>query len=233
MAIISQKLKTLARATTPRFIDLAKSVLNHRGYMESAFTPFYKENGWGDSESVSGPGSSLDRTAKLRLELPALLEQIGTQTLLDAPCGDFNWMKQTVLGINSYIGVDVIPELITRNEKLYGNDRRQFILSDLTTDHLPSVDVILCRDCFIHFSYRNIRAAIKNFKRSGSRYLLTNTYPLWQKNVNIRTGGFRHINLMLPPFNFPASLLQIDEKYPDEQVQFFGKTLELWKLTDL
>jgi hypothetical protein len=69
--------------------------------MESTFAPFYAENRWGDDESVSGPGSSLTRTAKLRRELPALLQKVGARTLLDAPCGDFNWMKDTPLGVET------------------------------------------------------------------------------------------------------------------------------------
>ena len=201
--------------------------------MESTFAPFYTENRWGDEESVSGPGSNLARTAKLRSELPNLLKEIGARTLLDAPCGDFNWMKDTALGVEQYIGADIIPDLITRNQKLYANDRTQFLFLDLTRDALPRVDVILSRDCLIHFSYRHIAAAIKNFKRSGSTYLLTNTYPRWQKNTNIRTGDFRHLNLMLPPFNFPPPLKQIDEKHPEDEEQFFGKILGLWKLSDL
>lgn len=201
--------------------------------MAQTFALFYAENRWGDDESVSGPGSNLARTAKLRRELPALLENIGARTLLDAPCGDFNWIQHTQLGIEQYIGVDVVPDLITRNQKLYGNNDRRFVLSDLTRDELPRVDVILCRDCLIHFSYRHITAAIKNFKRSGSTYLLTNSYPRWRENANIRTGDFRHLNLTLPPFNFPPPLKQIDEKLPEEQEQFFGKILGLWRLSDL
>jgi hypothetical protein len=220
--MIPQKVKTFAR-----------SVLNPRGYMESTFAPFYTENRWGDSESASGPGSNLARTAKLRTELPTLLREIGARTLLDAPCGDFNWMKDTDLGVEQYIGVDVIPDLIARNQGLHGNERTRFLYLDLTSDALPRADVILCRDCLIHFSYRHIASAIRNFKRSGSTYLLTNTYPRWQKNENIRTGDFRHINLLLSPFNFPPPLRQIDEKLPEEETQYFGKTLGLWKLTDL
>lgn len=201
--------------------------------MEATFAPFYTENRWGDDESVSGPGSSLTRTAKLRRELPDLLQEIGARTLLDAPCGDFNWMKDTRLGVERYIGADIIPDLITLNQELYGNDETQFLLLDLTRDKLPRADVILCRDCLIHFSYRHIAAAIKNFKRSGSTYLLTNSYPAWTKNENVRTGDFRPINLTLPPFNFPPPLKQIEEKFPEEQVQFFRKILGLWKLPDL
>lgn len=216
-----------------RIKNIARSLLNPRASMEAAFTPFYTENRWGDAESVSGPGSTLTRTSKLRQELPPLLQEIGARTLLDAPCGDFNWMKDTELGVAEYVGVDVIPELVERNQRLYGNERRRFVLRDLTRDKLPRVDVILCRDCLIHFSDRHIAAALRNFKRSGSTYLLTNTYPLWTQNEDIRTGEFRHLNLLLAPFSFPPPIREIEEKYADEAAAFFGKTLALWKLSDL
>jgi hypothetical protein len=216
-----------------RLKSFARSVLTPRTYMRSTFTPFYTENRWGDAESASGPGSTLARTSKLRSELPGLLAEIGTRTLLDAPCGDFNWMKDTTLGIEHYTGVDIIPELITRNQSLYGDERTRFVFLDLTSDRLPRVDVILCRDCFVHFSHRHIAAAIRNFKRSRSTYLLTNTYSAWNQNENIQTGDFRYLNLLMPPFNLPAPVRQIDEKLPEEREQYFGKTLALWKLADL
>jgi hypothetical protein len=227
--MIPRKLKTIARFAG----DFARGVLDPRWRMTSTFAPFYAENRWGDSESVSGPGSNLARTSKLRAELPGLLKEIETRTLIDAPCGDFNWMKETNLEVEQYIGIDIIPDLISRNQGLYRNERRQFRLLDLTRDDLPRADVILCRDCFIHFSYKHIAAALGNFKRSRSTYLLTNTYPRWPKNRNTRTGDFRHLNLLLPPFNFPPPLKQIDEKLAEEQAEFYGKTLGLWKLADL
>jgi hypothetical protein len=227
--MIASKFKTLLRSAE----SFTRSVLNPRRHMASTFAPFYTEHRWGSEESVSGPGSSLTRTAKLRRELPDLLQEIGARTLLDAPCGDFNWMKDTLLGVEQYIGADIVPDLIARNRELYGNNDRLFVLLDLTRDKLPRVDVILCRDCFIHFSYRHVAAGIKNFKRSGSTYLLTNSYPAWQQNENIRTGDFRPLNMMLPPFNFPPPVRQIDEKLPEEEAQFFGKMLGLWKLSDL
>ncbi len=227
--MIPRKLKTLARCAG----DFARGVLDPRWRMTSTFAPFYAENRWGDSESVSGPGSNLARTSKLRTELPALLKEIDARTLIDAPCGDFNWMKETNLEVDQYIGIDIIPDLISRNQDLYANDRTQFRLLDLTRDELLRVDVILCRDCFIHFSYKHIAAALKNFKRSRSTYLLTNTYPSWPENTNTRTGDFRHLNLLLPPFNFPPPLKQIDEKPAEEQAEFYGKALGLWKLADL
>ena len=45
-------------------------------------------------------------------------------SLLDAPCGDFNWMRHVPLGGVSYTGADVVPELIARNRRDYGRDGR-------------------------------------------------------------------------------------------------------------
>jgi SAM-dependent methyltransferase len=226
MSVLTTRLKTFAR-----------SVFTPRRHMQSTFAPFYTENRWGDAESASGPGSSLERTAKLRSELPHLLAELGARTLLDAPCGDFNWMRDLRRNIDEsldqYWGVDIVPEIIARNQSLYGDEHTRFAVLDLTRDELPRVDVILCRDCFIHFSNRHIAAAIRNFKRSRSTYVLTNTYPGWTQNKNIRTGDFRYLNLLSPPFNFPPPLKQIDEKLPAEQAQYFGKVLALWKLADL
>jgi hypothetical protein len=153
--------------------------------------------------------------------------------MLDAPCGDFNWLSKTELPLERYIGVDVVPAVIAQNEKLYGDDRRQFLVRDITRAKLPTVDVILCRDCFIHFSYKHIGAAIKNFKRSKSKYLLTNTHPGWTQNHDIRTGAFRPVNLQLPPFNFPPPLILIAEKDPEQEARYFNKSLGLWDLADL
>jgi len=216
-----------------RAVDFARRILNRRAYMESTFTRLYTDNLWGNAESASGPGSTVNSTTKLRSELPLLLAELGAKTLLDAPCGDFNWIKEIDLHLEQYTGVDVVADVIARNRNLYGNERTTFLVRDLTRDELPCVDVILCRDCFIHLSYRHIEAAIKNFKRSKSTYLLTNTYPQWHSNKNINTGEFRFINLMLSPFDFPPSIRQINEKFPEQQTEFFGKTLELWRLGDL
>jgi len=63
-------------------------------YMPSVFSQIHRNNLWGEQESVSGNGSSLAATANLRQELPPLLAGLNVTSLLDAPCGDFNWMKE-------------------------------------------------------------------------------------------------------------------------------------------
>lgn len=84
------------------------------------FRHIYRNKTWGDAESVSGPGSELGETRKVREVLPALLRELGVKSMLDAPCGDWNWMKTIDLSGIDYIGAEVVPELVERNTRLYG-----------------------------------------------------------------------------------------------------------------
>jgi len=145
--------------------------------------------------------------------------------LLDAPCGDFNWMSHVNLSGIKYTGADIIEDLISQNKKKY--PEIFFITADITTDSLPYSDVVLCRDCFIHLPNELIIKSINNFKMSGIKYMLTNTYNFINYNKNIKPGQFRMINLLLPPFSLKEPELVIEEDftsgYPDKQ-------LGLWKL---
>jgi hypothetical protein len=78
----------------------------------------FQKNAWASRESVSGTGSELNRTYHLRRELPVLLSELKVRSLLDLPCGDFNWMAHVELGDIRYVGADIIAELIDRNQKL-------------------------------------------------------------------------------------------------------------------
>jgi hypothetical protein len=204
----------------------------HRRSRENIFRDIYARNLWGDQESVSGPGSNLARTSAFRAELPPLLKTIGVRTLLDAPSGDFNWMREVELEVEQYIGVDIVPELVEQNQRRYGTTGRSFLHRDLVLDQMPCADAILCRDGLVHFPLADIRAALQNFKRSGACYLLTTTFTGVDANREIKTGEWRPINLQLPPFNFPPPLWLIDEKRraPDG---FSDKCLGLWRLENI
>ena len=195
--------------------------------IEKVFTDIYRNNAWADPESVSGRGSTLARTTVIRRELPALLAELGATSLLDAPCGDFNWMRHIALDAVEYTGADVVPELIERNRARYGRAGRRFVVLDITKDEAPRADLVLCRDCLIHLSFKHARAAVANFKRSGSTYLLATTHVKERENVDTESGGHHFVNLRLPPFDFPAPLRLIEE---DSEL---GKCLGLWRLKDL
>lgn len=183
-------------------------------------------------ESCSGPGSSLAQTREIRQRLPQLLQDIRASSLLDVPCGDFHWMRHVALGVDRYIGVDVHGGLVRRNREQFGNARRTFLQLDITADALPRADVIFCRDCLVHFSYRDAMAALEAFRRSGSRYLLTTTFPARKSNWDIENGDWRPLNLELAPFRFPPPLRLVTEKCTEGQGRFADKSLGLWRLDE-
>jgi len=199
---------------------------------EKIFADIYRKNGWGDPHSRSGPGSTFSRTEIIRRTLPMLVEELECRSVLDIPCGDFCWMSQVDLSIE-LIGADIVADLIKRNQQEYGRSNRQFVKLNLITDPLPKVDLVLCRDALVHFSFRHIFQSLDNLKSSGSTYLLTTTFTDKKRNIDIPTGGWHPLNLQRPPFNFPAPIKIVNENCTVENGRFLDKCLGLWKMTDL
>ena len=199
------------------------------------FASIHRNAGWGSEyDSVSGPGSTLEETAVLRRELPVLLRQIGARSLLDAPCGDLHWMKECELGIEEYIGIDVVEDIVAANTERYGGPGRRFMVGDIVNDDLPLVDVILCRDCLVHLPYDDVLVALRNFRRSGSTYLLTTTFPDHRENNDLsRVGDWRTLDLTRPPFDLPAPLELLIEECTFADGRYADKSLGLWRLADL
>lgn len=201
--------------------------------IRKVFTSYYKNNFWKDKESFSGGGSSAAATGHLRLKLTELLKQQNVNCILDIPCGDYNWMRLLEREGVSYKGMDIVAEMITENNKKYGDSNTGFLVADITKGPLPKVDLILIRDCLVHLSYNDIAEAVKQIKASGSTYLLTTSFSRWPKNLDIRTGHWRPINLSLPPFNFPEPLEVIREE-PEEKTGIFAdKSLNFYPVKNL
>lgn len=130
--------------------------------------------------SVNGPGSSMGCTTGLRKELPQLLRDYQVQTMLDAPCGDLNWIRATDLSfLHSYIGMDVESRIIKDLKTAFHTQPGYaFVCTNLLTrKKYPQVDLILCRDFFSHITTEHITNVLNKFKDSGSTYLLASNYP--------------------------------------------------------
>jgi hypothetical protein len=201
--------------------------------METIFTRIYDSNKWKGSESGSGPGSAVRRTEPLREGLASLLRKYSVRTLLDVPCGDFNWMRHMELDVDRYIGMDVVPEVIRDNQIAYSDEVRSFRAADVTADPLPQVDLVLCRDCLVHFTEDEAMSAVNNIRASKSTYLLTTTFHSLEENGRGSTGGWRPINLERSPFRFPAPIEYLPETDYDPDRPYSDKSLGLWRVEDL
>lgn len=195
--------------------------------VEERFTQIYQHNLWQSEESISGMGSELQHSVEIRKELPTLLRKYDVRSMLDIPCGDYNWMKHVDLGMIQYIGADIVKPLIESNRQKYPHiDWRAL---DIINDDLPKVDLVFVRDCLGHLCNDNVHKALENLKRSGSKYLLATSFARYTTNTDVEDGGWKPINLMCEPFLLKPIYL-INEEFMGGYPYFNDKCMILFPL---
>jgi hypothetical protein len=203
-------------------------------YNKVRFTRYFKNNTFGSNESVSGEGSTLEQTLVLKEVLPQIFRDFGVKTIIDAPCGDFNWMRYVDLSmLDSYLGLDIVNEIVVANNEKHGNHLCRFEVKDISNDYLIQCDLILCRDCLVHLTFKDALKVIKNFKNSGAKYLLSTSFVGRSNNQDLGIRVWRTLNLSLAPFNFPEPLLVINENCTEGNNMFSDKSLVLYDLSQI
>jgi hypothetical protein len=93
------------------------------------------------------------------------------------------------------------------DKKQYGTPKVR--LRQLRIGRVSEVDLWFCRDCPFHLSNRDIILALRNFLTSGTRLVFTTTHlnSAVFESVDIRTGGFRRIDLFSTPYFFQREVL--------------------------
>jgi len=172
------------------------------------FTAIYEKNFWGSDESSSGRGSEFEYTEKIRNWLQDYIKDNDVRTLVDAPCGDFNWMQHVLSHVDiHYFGYDIVDSVVKENSEKHCAKNTKFAVADITQDELEPCDILMVRDCLFHLSYSDINKFLKNISTQQYKYLLTTTHLVDDtfENSNITTGDYRKISLFRPPFNFDES----------------------------
>jgi hypothetical protein len=181
--------------------------------MKDIFTNIIANRRW-DRNVPCGSGSSIENTQLLRDALPEFLNKHHIRSMFDAPCGDHSWMSLVEFPENvSYIGGDIVDFLIEQNQTTWLN--KEFRVFDITTDPLPDVDLLFCRDCLIHLSDDDLAKVFDNIVSSNVKYVMTTSYyESDSDNQNIKTGHFRQLNLEQAPFELPPPVDFLDDGAP-------------------
>lgn len=200
--------------------------------LERTFTTIYSTRAWHSKESISGNGSELIQTKQLIEELPVLFKKYNIQSILDIPCGDYNWMQHVDKTNINYIGADIVEELISLNTEKYPDVN--FMHLDLTKSELPTVDLILARDVFVHMTYETIVSALENIIKSGAKYLLTTSFTGLNLNTDLpQNGDWRCLNLLAAPFRFKPIYLINEDCTEGADNQHNDKCLILFEVSRL
>lgn len=234
----------------------------------SGFDHVYAAKVWGAMGGGSGPGSSLMATKGLSALLTHFVMAYQISSLLDSSCGSMEWMPGTLEAIDevraidglfgqpakpplNYTGADVVGALITQHQKRFAKfESWKFIHADMTADdypnHIAAHDVVLARDVFFHLTSDKVLAALRNFQRTGSRWLLATHSPYHVQNnsdvatsrpdgLGLNEGGVRKLNLYFPPYNLPKAKWEFTEadRTPRGTKKKADKRLSLWRLEEL
>lgn len=181
--------------------------------MKDIFTKIADKNIWQSSESLSGTGSTYEITQAIRYALPIVFAKYEIKSLLDLPCGDFNWQHKLLPYLQSYIGGDIVPSIIKSLQIKHGGE--MFREMNLCESPLPKADCILVRDCLVHLPFADCMQALQNIKASGSRYLLITSFANKQNRDLRKAGGWRKLNMQALPFDLGEPIARISEDSPE------------------
>src|SRR5579859_3062399 len=134
-------MRVIAEHLLPRpvFVKLRQRRLNRTTRAldrRSTFSRIYAANAWGGELGTffSGQGSLEKYLPVYQHILSDVLKSMDNPTIVDLGCGDFRVGSAIRPPYASYIGVDVVPELIERNSRMYTRHLIHFQCLDITRD---------------------------------------------------------------------------------------------------
>jgi SAM-dependent methyltransferase len=150
---------------------MLRRLLGERRFRQLVFQQVYSRGEWGgdgSSDFYSGEGSRGEAAAVYIDRMGAILgdyqhERGRPIVIVDLGCGDFEVGRALLAGLPEarYVGCDIVPELIARNNERFGSDRVSFRQVDIVVDPLPEGDVCLVRQVLQHLSNDEIGRFIR------------------------------------------------------------------------
>jgi SAM-dependent methyltransferase len=131
------------------------------------FSDIYENNRWGGEPGSydSGSGSRSDITGPYISALRALIHSEGAKRIVDLGCGDFEVARRILSPELSYVGCDIVPGLVARNNARFATEHIEFRNLDVVTDPLPEGDLCIIRQVFQHLSNGDIATVLRKARQ--------------------------------------------------------------------
>jgi SAM-dependent methyltransferase len=181
--------------------------------VSEAFKNTYQRKLWGSVEGeeyFSGIGSLEEFSAPYTNWLISFIKRQQINRIVDLGCGDFRVGRQICSAVSvNYVGVDIVPDLITYNQSRFGSQNVSFKCVDIIEDELPEGDLCLIRQVLQHLSNKQISQVLTNCGKFPYLVVTEDVYsgPNMRLNLDITHGPdnrlFRRSGVFLdqPPFS--------------------------------
>ena len=201
--------------------------------MEEIFENIFLKKGWLAEGTLSGLGSTLKATEKIRSFFES--QDISNINFCDIPCGDMHWMKEIYNKFKFYYGIDIVKPIIANNTLKYANSKAKFIHGDISSFDFTSVNInwIFTRDCLVHMSLQDIIKSLNNICKSKADKVFITHFANHRQFNDIQTGQWRPINFCQPPFNFEDPILIINENCKENDGAFNDKSMAIWSIEQI
>lgn len=225
---VTKSVTSQTRLSTRYFMGwcrrLRRLITSTRAQRLHIFQDIYKNNVWGENKAgrhfFSGYGSRGEAVEIYAERMAELLRghvaELGASiTVIDLGCGDFYVGSALMAKVPdlTYVGCDIVPDLIADNTKNYANEQISFRPLDIVKDPLPEGDVYLVRQVLQHLSNADIMTFLRRLR---CKYLyVTEGYPKERigpvnpdkaTGAGVRfdrhTGRGRGVELDQPPYGF-------------------------------
>lgn len=180
--------------------------------LRAIFSEIYANNTWGGQagQLYSGGGSDLENTKPYREFVNQFMADHQIMSILDLGCGDFRVGGNIDLEGRTYIGVDIVPQVVESLNAKYASENVSFNCLNIVEDNLPLADLCLVRQVFQHLSNADILSTLSKL-RKFKHVLITDGVPASGEgppNMDKVADNFTRINkhrsglyLEKPPFN--------------------------------
>jgi hypothetical protein len=157
---------------------------NHTTNPAELFGRIYRDKVWGGDgvDFFSGTGSHTPELIEPYVSaVRGFVSQLSpAPVLVDLGCGDFVAGSRLADLGRSYIGCDVVPELIDRNRRLFVRENLRFIILDAVLDPLPPGDVVIVKQVLQHLCNQQIAAIVSKLAQ----------YKIWIVCEHLPAGTF-------------------------------------------
>lgn len=169
---------------------------------KDVFSKVYENRIWGvgsDGFGTSGSGSLPETTCIYRQFLQNFLSTCNINSVVDVGCGDWGFSHMINWDGINYIGYDVVPTVILKNQQRYGASNILFQEGNAVNIDLPCADLLICKDVLQHLPIEDIKALISQFHKF--KFCLITNDIASNINAQIERGGYRGVDLTRPPFS--------------------------------